>query len=154
MNWECFSKKPQGSLVKRQRHKWLSDRYTVSHQEQALDHNHVQFWASLIAASVAFGLGIGLIAFVGYGLFALGLSWQVAAVETLISLALKAVSVLFFRQMNETRKHAVAMYDRVRFDEQTRLVIKFLETITDPSERGEVLDKIKPLLMSTPHAGR
>ena len=123
------------------------DDLALSYPRQALAQNRAQFWATLIAASLTLGFGIYLIGIAVYGYIALGHSLQVAAIETFLSIILDAVSVLFFRQLNETRKYNVEMYDRMRFDERMAEAIRLTESIDDPSTRSDTKAKLVLLLV-------
>jgi hypothetical protein len=129
----------------------------ASYPRQALAQNRVQFWATLIAASLTLGLGIYLIAIAVYGYIALRQSLQVASIEAFLSMILDLASVLYFRQLNETRKYNVEMYDRMRFDERVAGAITLTESIDDPIIRSEtkaklVLLLIKPQYLSVKHS--
>lgn len=121
----------------------------LSYPQQALSQNRVQFWVTLIAASLVLGFGIYLIGVAAYGYLVLGQSLQVTAIETLLSIILDAVSVLFFRQLNETRKHSVQIYDRMRFDQRVTEAIKLSESIDDLSTRSATKAKLVLLLVKT-----
>ena len=122
------------------------DDLALSYPSQALAQNRVQFWATLIAASLTLGFGIYLIGIAVYGYIALGQSLQVAAIEAFLSIILDAVSVLFFRQLNETRKYNVEMYDRMRFDERMAEAIRLTDSIDDPSTKSDTKAKLVLLL--------
>ena len=124
----------------------VKDDLALSYPRQALAQNRVQFWATLIAASLTLGFGIYLIGIAVYGYIALGHSLQVAAIETFLSIILDAESVLFFRQLNETRKYNVEIYDRMRFDERIAEAIRLAESIDDPSTRSNTKAKLVLML--------
>lgn len=128
-----------------------NDNLALKYPSQALAQNRAQFWATLIAASLTFSFGISLISLAAYGYIALGHSLQVAAIEALLSIICEAVAVLFFRQLNETRKHTVEMYDRLRFDERIAVAIGLTESIEDLSIRSATKAKLVPLLVKPQH---
>lgn len=119
----------------------------ASYPRQAIAQNRVQFWATLIAASLTLGLGIYLIAIAVYGYIALGQSLQVASIEAFLSMILDLASVLYFRQLNETRKYNVEMYDRMRFDERVAEAIRLTESIDNPIMRSDTKVKLVLLLV-------
>ena len=123
------------------------DDLALSYPRQALAQNRVQFWATLIAASLTLGLGIYLIAIAVYGYIALGQSLQIAAIEAFLSMILDLASVLYFRQLRETRKYNVEMYDRMRFDERIAEAIRLTESIDDPTTRSDTKAKLVLLLL-------
>lgn len=112
---------------------------TICYHKQALTHNDVQFWAGLIAGSVALGLGIGLVFYV---LWTPGLSAQVAVVESLLGVILNAISVLFFRQMEKTNERADRLYDRLVAAQREIQAMEVADSIRNPTVQGDTKAKI------------
>ena len=99
----------------------------------------MQFWASLIAGSLAFGLGIGLVLYV---VWTPGLTAQAAVVEFLLGLVLNAASVLFFRQMEQTRERADKLYDRLRGERKCIQAVEVANSICDSTLQGNTQAKL------------
>lgn len=92
---------------------------------QALHQAKVQFWFSVGAAVVGFVLIVYMVA------GASGSSNLELLTRTLPGLIIDAVAALFFKQANETRQRATALYDRLRADSQTNKALALVESIPD-----------------------
>ena len=108
----------------------------TSYHEQALQQSKIQFWFSVIAATVGFIL----------------ITYMVITSSTITSLdfllknlpgiAVEVVAGLFFSQARETRKRATDLYDRLRTDKQQAKAISITNTIDDTKLKSAVLAQI------------
>lgn len=105
------------------------------YHQQALSQARVQFWFSVVAASVGF-LFILYSAMTG-----VGSSFEVA-LKTVPGVVIDAVALLFFRQAEQTRERATALYDRLRTDSQMAKATHMVNSIDDMQIRSAVKAQI------------
>ena len=102
------------------------------YHRQALDQAKVQFWFSVAAATVGFGLII----------FMATTATTAQNVEFVLKVLpgaiISSVAALFFRQAGETRQRATALYDRLRSDSQKRQALELVANIEDQTVRSVV----------------
>lgn len=102
-----------------------------SYHRQALNQARVQFWFSVIAASVGF-------IWVIYS----GVNIDAAQLGTVLKIvpgvAVDTVAYLFFRQARETRARAIDLYDRLRTDERQTQAVALVGSIEDGRVRSVV----------------
>ncbi len=113
---------------------FVSELVTGYHQ-QALSQARVQFWFSIVAATVGFA----------YILFAatrtMDGSFNVT-LNVLPGVVIDAVALLFFKQAEQTRERATALYDRLRQDSQIENAREIVESINDVHVRSLVKAQI------------
>ncbi|EIM62378.1 TRADD-N-associated membrane domain-containing protein [Desulfobacter postgatei] len=102
---------------------FIQDLVTGYHH-QALSQAKVQFWFSIMAATVGFGYILLVAA-------SAGLDQLSSLVKILPGLVIDAVAALFFRQAEQTRQRATDLYDRLRKDSQMSMAQKLLASIED-----------------------
>ena len=106
-----------------------------SYHHQALSQARVQFWFSVVAATVGFG----------YILFAAGQvdSASLAGyIKILPGAIIDVVAALFFRQAEKTRERATELYDRLRQDRQSLRAEAIVSSIEDMTIRSAVKAQI------------
>lgn len=104
-----------------------------SYHKQALRQASIQFWFSLIAAVV--GFGIVLYAFI-YN--APGKSAMDVTLTALPGLIIDLVAALFFKQAEQTRQRATELYDRLRNDNKRTIAIELIDSIDNEDLRSVV----------------
>lgn len=108
----------------------------TGYHEQALQQSKVQFWFSVIAATVGLGLIFYMI------LSAVNLTTLETILRSLPGVAIEAVAGLFFTQAHEIRKRATELFDRLRIDKQQTKAIAIANTIEDTTLRSTVIAQI------------
>jgi len=103
----------------------------ANYHEQALSQAKVQFWFSIVAATV----GFVWILYSGTGIQPDKLS---TLSKTLPGVVMDAVAFLFFRQASETRQRATELYDRLRRDRQLTESASLVSSIEDVRLRSVV----------------
>ncbi|TMP26984.1 hypothetical protein CWB99_10360 [Pseudoalteromonas rubra] len=101
----------------------VQDLVTGYHQ-QALSQAKVQFWFSVAAATTGFG-------FIIYSASGITVENLASVLKILPGVIIDAVALLFFRQAEQTRERATALYDRLRTDNQMRNAKAIVESIED-----------------------
>lgn len=101
------------------------------YHRQALDQARVQFWFSVVAATI----GFFWILYTGSSIDIEKLS---SYFKILPGIMIEVVSVLFFKQAGETRERATALYDRLRLDNQRVQAISLVESIDNMNVRSAV----------------
>ncbi|EHH2451570.1 hypothetical protein MPV89_004459 [Vibrio vulnificus] len=112
----------------------VEDLVTGYHQ-QALSQAKVQFWFSVVAATVGFG-------FIIYSATSVNLDNLESLLKIVPGVVIDAVALLFFRQAEQTRERATALYDRLRADNQTRSARDLVESIDDVKIKSTVKAQI------------
>lgn len=102
-----------------------------SYHVQALDQARVQFWFSVVAASVGF-------IWVIYSAVNIDTAQLGTILKTLPGVAMDTVAFFFFKQASETRERATALYDRLRTDDQRSQAILLVASIEDERVRSAV----------------
>lgn len=108
----------------------VQDLVTGYHQ-QALSQAKVQFWFSVIAATTGF-------VFIIYSASDVSLDNLASTLKILPGVIIDAVALLFFRQAEQTRERATALYDRLRTDNQMRNAKAIVESIEDVQIKSAV----------------
>lgn len=103
-----------------------------SYHKQALRQASIQFWFSLVAAVV--GFGIILYAFI----FAADKSTAEITVTALSGAIIDLIAALFFKQAEQTRSRATELYDRLRIDNQRTIAIDLINSIDNVDLRSVV----------------
>lgn len=101
------------------------------YHQQALSQAKVQFWFSVAAATVGFS----------YILFAASRTADGSlsiVLNVLPGVVIDAVAFLFFKQAEQTRERATALYDRLRQDNQIEGAREMVESIDDLQVRSLV----------------
>jgi len=106
-----------------------------SYHEQALSQAKVQFWFSVVAATV----GFIWILYAGMDIKSESAS---SLMKTLPGVVMDAVAFLFFRQASETRQRATELYDRLRKDKQMAESANLVAEIEDKKVRSVVQAQI------------
>lgn len=94
------------------------------YHQQALSQAKIQFWFSVIAATVGF---------IYILISASGAAAESANIllKILPGVVIDAVALLFFRQAEQTRERATALYDRLRTDNQMEKAKELVNSIED-----------------------
>jgi hypothetical protein len=103
-----------------------------NYHSQALSQATVQFYFSVAAATVGFGL------IVYTGLNAVSTENPRKLLNTIPGMAISGVSVLFLKQAEETRRRATDLYDRLRSDERQAQAIALTNDIENLQFRSLV----------------
>lgn len=106
-----------------------------SYHEQALNQARVQFWFSVIAATIGFGWII-------YTGLKVNNSQLLELFKIVPGIAIDAVAFLFFKQAAETRSRATQLYDRLRTDKQLTESIGVVTAIENTDVRSAVQAQI------------
>lgn len=107
----------------------------TAYHEQALSQARVQFWFSVIAATIGFVMIL-------YGGFGVVTDSGATVARILAGLTLDAVAALFFKQASETRQRATELYDRLRRDKQLNESVALVASIEDIRVRSAVKAQI------------
>lgn len=108
-----------------------------SHQKQALAQASIQFWFSVFAATLGFGL------IIGSAIYSFGVSdSSTAVIRSVPGIVIEAVAALFFKQATETRQRATDFYDRLRNDSNKDEAIALASKIEDVTLRSAVQAEI------------
>jgi hypothetical protein len=103
-----------------------------SYHRQALDQARFQFWFSVVAATA------GFIWILGTGAMA-ALEQSLSGFSKIIpGTVIEAVALLFFKQAEQTRQRATALYDRLRTDNLNTQAVEIVSSIEDPTLRSAV----------------
>jgi hypothetical protein len=105
------------------------------YHQQALSQARVQFWFSVVAATIGFA----------YILFAASRTADGSlsiVLNVLPGVVIDAVAFLFFKQAEQTRERATALYDRLRQDSQVEGAREMVESIDDLQIRSLVKAQI------------
>lgn len=102
-----------------------------NYHEQALSQARVQFWFSVVAAT----LGFIWILYAGTGIQA---DKPGTVSKTIPGIVMDAVAFLFFKQAAETRQRATELYDRLRKDKQLTESSSIVASIEDTRLRSAV----------------
>lgn len=106
-----------------------------SYHEQALSQAKVQFWFSVVAATVGF-------VWILYAGMEIKAESATSLMKTLPGVVMDAVAFLFFRQASETRQRATELYDRLRKDKQMTEAASLVAEIADEKVRSVVQAQI------------
>ena len=102
-----------------------------NYHEQALNQARVQFWFSVIAATIGF-------CWILYTGASIQPEKWVTASKTFPGVVMDAVAFLFFKQAAETRQRATELYDRLRGDKKLSEASAIVASIEDARLRGAV----------------
>jgi hypothetical protein len=105
------------------------------YHQQALSQAKVQFWFSVAAATVGF-------AYILFATLRADDGTLSVVLNTLPGIVIDAVAFLFFRQAEQTRERATALYDRLRQDSQIEGAREMVESIDDVQIRSLVKAQI------------
>ncbi|MBU1320663.1 MAG: hypothetical protein KKG33_02955 [candidate division Zixibacteria bacterium] len=105
------------------------------YHEQALDQAKVQFWFSVVAASIGFTLII-------YQGMNIDIDQLSTTAKILPGATIDAVAFLFFRQASATRQRATELYDRLRTDKKNSESVRLVSSIEDLRVRSAVKAQI------------
>ena len=107
-----------------------------NYHEQALDQAKVQFWFTVVAATI----GFIWILYAGVGIQADKLA---TVSKTFPGIVMDAVAFLFFRQAAETRQRATELYDRLRSDKQMAESSSIVTSIEDVRLRSAIRPSLR-----------
>jgi len=103
----------------------LIEELISSYHRQALSQAGIQFYFSVIAAAIGFGIIVNMV-------FTKSTSSEFEVVmKSLPGVAISSVAGLFFKQAGETRKRATELYDRLRIDKQMKQAMLLVGSIDD-----------------------
>ncbi|HHV98339.1 MAG TPA: hypothetical protein GXX36_01995 [Clostridiaceae bacterium] len=103
----------------------LIEELISSYHKQALSQAGIQFYFSVVAAAIGFGI-------IAYMVFSKSTSSEFEVVlKSLPGVAISSVAGLFFKQAGETRKRATELYDRLRIDKQMKQAMLLVGSIDD-----------------------
>ncbi len=105
------------------------------YHQQALSQARIQFWFSVVAATVGFAYILVAATRANDGTLAIVLN-------SLPGVVIDAVAFLFFKQAEQTRERATALYDRLRQDSQVEGAREMVESIDDIQIRSLVKAQI------------
>lgn len=105
------------------------------YHQQALSQAKIQFWFSVVAATVGFCYILVAATRATDGTLAVVLN-------SLPGVVIDAVAFLFFKQAEQTRERATALYDRLREDSQVEGAREMVESIDDVQIRSLVKAQI------------
>ena len=100
-----------------------------SYHQQALFQASVQFWFSVVAATVGF-------LYILYAAADFQADNWASLLKVLPGVVIDAVAVLFFRQAEQTRQRATELYDRLRMDSNTLVAKEVLSSIEEVKIRS------------------
>ncbi|MFC1855916.1 hypothetical protein ACFL2A_05185 [Thermodesulfobacteriota bacterium] len=106
-----------------------------SYHQQALSQAKVQFWFSVIAATVGF-------IYILFSASSITSNNYESYLKIMPGVIIDAVAFLFFRQAEQTRERATALYDRLRADNQLLKSQSVVESIEDLQIRSAVKAQI------------
>jgi len=96
-----------------------------SYHRQALSQAGIQFYFSVAAAAIGFGIIV-------YMVLSRSTSSEFEVVlKSLPGVAISSVAGLFFKQADESRKRATELYDRLRIDKQMKQALLLVGSIDD-----------------------
>jgi hypothetical protein len=113
----------------------LVEDLVTNYHQQALSQARVQFWFSVMAATIGF-------LYILYAASTADSSNPATYAKILPGVVIEAVAALFFRQAEQTRQRATELYDRLRKDRQMMRAESVVETIEDVSIRSAVKAQI------------
>jgi len=103
----------------------LIEELISSYHRQALSQAGIQFYFSVVAAAIGFGIIV-------YIVLTRNTSSEFELVlKSLPGVAISSVAGLFFKQAGETRKRATELYDRLRTDKYMKQAISLVDSIDD-----------------------
>ncbi len=106
-----------------------------SYHQQALSQAKVQFWFSVLAATVGF-------AYILYAASNISYEHLSSYLNILPGAVIDAVAFLFFKQAEQTRERATALYDRLRSDNQMAKAKELVDSIEDIKIKSAVKAQI------------
>ena len=112
----------------RREEEWQVVRTLVNeYHKQALSQAKVQFWFSVVAASIGFVIIIMPI-----------VRGNTSLLQAASGIILEAVAALFFTQAAQTRERATALYDRLRTDRERTYALSLVDSIDNGNVRNAV----------------
>lgn len=99
------------------------------HNEQTLQRAKIQFWFSLVAATVGFFMAFYLAS------RSQGTSSFEQAIRFMPGFTLTLVAGLFFKQANQTNQQARAFFDQINLHDEKRKAIELVESINSEEKR-------------------
>ena len=106
-----------------------------SYHEQALGQSSVQFWFSVVAATIGF-------IWILYSASVVDPKDLIQLMNVLPGVAMDAAAFLFFRQATQTRERATQLYDRLRTDKQMTESISVVTSIEHKEIKSAVQAQI------------
>ena len=113
----------------------LIENLVTNYHQQALSQARVQFWFSVIAATIGF-------IYILYGAITARNEYVFDYLKVTPGVIIDAIAVLFFKQAEQTRQRATELYDRLRTDRQMLRAETVVNTIEDVSIRSAVKAQI------------
>ncbi|NLZ53756.1 MAG: hypothetical protein GX892_11555 [Thermoanaerobacteraceae bacterium] len=96
-----------------------------SYHRQALSQAGIQFYFSVVAAAIGFGI-------IMYMALTKSASGELELIlKSLPGVAISSVAGLFFKQAGESRQRATELYDRLRTDKQLKGAVSLINSIDD-----------------------
>ena len=106
------------------------------HHNQALQQANIQFWFSILAAVLGFGLIIFII------FFGQNKIWYEYIIRVIPGAIIEVISVLFINQARETRDRATNFFKELNYDKKIEKSIEIAESIDDKEIESTVKSKI------------
>jgi hypothetical protein len=103
----------------------------TEYHQQGLTQATVQFWFSVVAASIGF-------AWILYAGLQFKADAPATALKSIPGFVIDGVAALFFQQASATRERATDLYDRLRKDKQTDEALRLVDAIADDRTRSAV----------------
>jgi hypothetical protein len=104
----------------------VAEKLITSYHDQALFQAKMQFWFSVVAATVGF-------VFIIYKVVAAQANDAQIVLDVLPGAIIDAVAALYFTQAQETRRRATELYDRLREDNKQDGALDLADSIRDES---------------------
>ena len=103
----------------------LIEELISSYHRQALSQAGIQFYFSVVAAAIGFGI-------IMYMALTKSASGELELIlKSLPGVAISSVAGLFFKQAGESRQRATELYDRLRTDKQLKGAVSLINSIDD-----------------------
>jgi len=107
-----------------------------SYYNQALQQANIQFWFSIIAATVGFVFIYAVI------FLEKGYTWSESLLKTFPAVAIEVVSSLFFKESKKTRERATNLFSELHFDNKVEKSVEIADTIEDTATKSDIKAKI------------
>jgi len=103
---------------------------------QALQQANIQFWFSIIAATLGFVFIFAVI------FFGKGETWSESILKTFPGAIIEVISALFISQSRETRERATNLFGELHYDNKIEKSVEIADTIDDTAVKSDIKAKI------------